>query len=53
MKKKAYMHPEMEVIEIKNHQVLLTGSERGLGGDYPSGGQVLAPGFDLESILFG
>lgn len=47
--KKIYMSPSMDVIELKNEQMLLAGSTPSLGSEY-SGGDILAPesNFDIE-----
>ena len=45
--KKIYKSPEMDVIEIKNEQMLLAGSTPSLGSEY-SGGDVLAPESDFD-----
>lgn len=44
--KKIYMSPEMDVIELKNQQALLTGSDFG-SGTMP-GGSAAAPGFVFD-----
>ena len=47
--KKIYMSPSMDVIELKNEQMLLAGSTPSLGGEY-GGDPVLSPesDFDME-----
>ena len=44
MMKKTYMSPEMDVIELKNQQALLTGSSFGDG--VKDGSNAAAPDFD-------
>ena len=49
--KKTYICPEMDVIELKNQQALLTGSSFGEG--LKPGSDAAAPEFDEELDLFG
>ena len=44
--KKTYMSPEMDVIELKNQQALLTGSDFGQGT--MPGGSAAAPDFYFD-----
>ena len=44
--KKIYMSPEMDVIELKNQQALLTGSDFGSGTK--DGGSAAAPDFFFD-----
>ena len=46
MMKKIYMSPEMDVIELKNQQALLTGSDFGQGT--MPGGSAAAPDFYFD-----
>ena len=49
--KKTYMSPTMDVIELKNQQQLLAGSDFGSG--IKDGGNAASPEFDEELELFG
>jgi hypothetical protein len=48
--KKIYMSPEMEIVEMKNHQMLLAGSALGLG-DPGSANNAEAPLFMDDELL--
>ena len=47
MMKKTYMSPEMDVIELKNQQALLTASA-GFGSGTQPGGSAAAPDFYFD-----
>jgi hypothetical protein len=52
--KKIYMHPEMEIVEIKYQQTLLAGSAPALGTeDFETEDPILAPGLDVGPSLPG
>lgn len=47
--KKEYINPELEIIVINAPQ-LMAGSTPSAEGDYPSGGEVLAPELDWPGL---
>ena len=49
--KKIYMSPSMDVIELKNQQVLLAGSEIGLG-DPGNANDAESPEFGADDLTF-
>ena len=54
--KKIYMHPEMEIVEIKYQQTLLAGSAPALGSDsdeFETEDPILAPGLDVGPSIPG
>jgi len=51
--KKIYMSPEMDVIELKNHQMLLAGSATLGLGDPGSAVEAEAPVFGIDTEVFG
>lgn len=53
MKKKEYIHPEMEVVEIKHQQQLLTGSLVITNGEFEPDDPILAPGMDVGPSIPG
>ena len=51
--KKTYINPELEVIKIASQQQILAGSNLSTDSTPVSPGSSDAPGFDLDTNMFG
>lgn len=50
--KKQYITPETEVITIQSHMTLLAGSVTDINNSFDENDIQLAPGFEMEDIIF-